>query len=237
MTNSNIPQQLAGGPGAMREIAFLHIGKNAGTQIMHLAQQLKPYGLHVHQLPHSKKLYEVPPGLGYFFSIRNPVTRFKSGFYSRKRKGQPRIYAEWTRSEAKAFGQFEHANQLAEALFRSDDLGFLAAQAIQSIRHTAMQQIDWFERIGFLDLRPPVWIIRQEDFAADFATLLRRLGLGITYGDLTPAQDATSAHSNDYSHVPALSDLAKQNLMRWYARDFVFYDLCVQWMKRNESSS
>lgn len=237
MTNSSIPQQLTGGPGGIREIAFLHIGKNAGTQIMHLAQQLKPHGLHVHQLPHSKKLYEVPLGLSYFFSIRNPVTRFKSGFYSRKRKGQPRIYAEWTKSEAKAFAQFEHANQLAEALFRSDELGFLAAQAIQSIRHTAMQQIDWFERIGFLDLRPPVWIVRQENFAADFATLLRRIGMRVNYGDLTPAQDAKSAHSNDYSQVPPLSDLAKENLSRWYARDFVFYDLCVQWMKLNDTSS
>lgn len=237
MTSSSIRPQSAGGPVGLRDVAFLHIGKNAGTQIMHLAQQLKPHGIHVHQLPHTKKLYEVPPALSYFFSIRNPITRFKSGFYSRKRKGQPRIYAEWTSAEARAFGQFDHASQLAEALFRPDDVGLLAAQAIQSIRHTAMQQIDWFERIGFIDLRPPVWIIRQENFEADFAMLLNRLGLRVTYGDLVPARDATTAHSNDYSQVPPLSDLAKENLQRWYARDFVFYDLCVEWMKRNDASA
>lgn len=231
MTESQLKRPTPAGPGGMREIAFLHIGKNAGTQIMHLAQQLKPHGVHVHQLPHSKKLYEVPPGMEYFFSIRDPITRFKSGFYSRKRKGQPRIYAEWSRSEAVAFSRFEHANELAEALFRGDAAGYLAAQAIQSIRHTAMQQIDWFERIGFLDLRPPVWIIRQERFAEDFATFLNRLGVRAAYGDLTPAQDATTAHSNDYSQVPPLSDLAKQNLRRWYSRDIVFYDLCVAWMR------
>ena len=221
--------------GSPREIAFLHIGKNAGTQVMHLAQQLKAHGVVVHQLPHTKKLHEVPPALGYFFSIRDPISRFKSGFYSRKRKGQPRIYVEWTKPEALAFARFEHANDLAEALFRDDARGHDAAQAIQSIRHTAMQQIDWFERIGFLDLRPPVWIIRQENFAADFGVFLARMGLPIGFADLRPATDDAAAHRNDYSQVPPLSDLAKENLRRWYARDFVFYDLCVQWMRRQDS--
>ena len=99
--------------GRLREIAFLHIGKNAGTQIMHLAQQLKQHGVVVHQLPHSKKLFEVPLALNYFFSIRNPVTRFKSGFYSRKRKGQPRIYVEWTRAEALAFRYWPRPNRFS----------------------------------------------------------------------------------------------------------------------------
>lgn len=219
----------------LREVAFLHIGKNAGTQIMHLAQQLRDHGLQVHQLPHATKLYQVPERLDYFFSIRNPVTRFKSGFYSRKRKGQPRLYVEWTKPEALAFGAFEHANDLAEALFRTDRRGNLAAQAIQAIRHTSMQQIDWFERIGFLEARPPVWIVRQENFEADFDVLLARLGLALTCRDLQPARDPAAAHSNDYSRVPELSDLAKDNLRRWYARDLVFYDLCVQWMKDKDS--
>lgn len=219
---------------SMREVAFLHIGKNAGTQIMHLAEQLAPHGLHIRQLSHATKLYEVPEQVPYFFSIRNPVTRFKSGFYSRKRKGQPRLYVEWTRAEALAFGKFEHANDLAEALFRADDLGLMAAQAIQAIRHTAMQQIDWFERVGFLSVRPPVWIIRQEAFEPDFDRLLARMGLALSCGKLQPARDPATAHRNDYSATPELSDLARQNLLRWYARDVVFYDLCVQWMKVND---
>ena len=220
------------GTARPREIAFLHIGKNAGTQIMHIAQQLKAHGLHVHQLPHSRKLYEIPPQMNYFFSIRDPITRFKSGFYSRKRKGQPRIYVEWTPAEARAFGRFEHANQLAEALFSTGESGYEAVQAIQSIRHTAMQQIDWFERMSFLDLRPPVWIIRQEKFAADFGVFLARAGLPLRFSDLNPASDAAAAHSNDYSQAPELSELAQENLRRWYARDFLFYDLCVRWMRK-----
>ncbi len=230
MASQFLPQGTA---GKLREIAFLHIGKNAGTQIMHLAQQLMVHGIHVHKQPHTIKLCELPGKLDYFFSIRNPITRFKSGFYSRKRKGQPRLYVEWTKSEALAFETFEHANDLAEALFRSDKIGQLAAQSIQAIRHTSMQQIDWFERVGFLSLRPPVWIIRQENFEEDFNSLLTRMGLSLLCNDLQPANDPTASHRSDYSQTIELSDLAKDNLGRWYARVFVFYDLCVSWMRSN----
>lgn len=217
-------------PDKVRQLAFLHIGKNAGTQIMHLAEQLKPHGVVIHQMPHTRKLYELPPGAEYFFSIRDPISRFRSGFYSRKRKGQPRLYVEWSSAEAAAFARFEHASELAEALFRDDETGRQAMAAIQSVRHTAMQQIDWFERAAYLDLRPPVWIIRQENFSSDFDVFLERLGLSLRYADLKPALDATRAHRNDYSLSPPLSRLAEDNLRRWYARDFAFYDYCVGWM-------
>jgi hypothetical protein len=82
-----------------------------------------------------------------------------------------------------------------------------------------------------------VWIIRQENFTQDFEVFLQKLGLPVKFGDLKPAQDAVSAHSNDYSQAPPLSDLAKENLRRWYARDLVFYDLCVQWMRKHNPSS
>jgi len=234
MTDNNAAAFPSPAKARLREIAFMHIGKNAGTQIMHLAQQIKGHGVQVHLLPHTRKLCEIPPELPYFFSIRNPITRFKSGFYSRKRKGQPRIYSEWSKPEAMAFGRFAHANDLAEALFRPGEDGMLAAQAITAIRHTSMQQIDWFERIGYLDFRPPVWIIRQENFAADFGVFLRRLGLPLTFAELKPASDAAAAHRNDYSQASELSSLAQENLRRWYARDVVFYDLCEAWMKRHE---
>jgi len=95
-----------------------------------------------------------------------------------------------------------------------------------------MQQIDWFERVAVLDLRPPVWIIRQEKLEEDFNTLLGRVGLPITCGDLKLATDKMAAHANNYGTAPELSPSARDNLNRWYARDFVFYDLCVDWMAR-----
>jgi hypothetical protein len=91
------------------KLIFLHIGKNAGTQILHLANQLQHDGIVINKMPHRSKLRDIDENDQYFFSIRDPISRFKSGFYSRKRKGQPRIYSEWTPHEAAAFKSFEHA--------------------------------------------------------------------------------------------------------------------------------
>ena len=124
------------------DIVFLHIGKNAGTQVQHVTRQLEHYGIVVKSYGHRVKLFELPHDSQYFFSIRNPASRFVSGFYSRKRKGQPRLHNEWTPHEAIAFESFEHANELAENLFSTGAIGTRARQAIKSISHTGMQQYD-----------------------------------------------------------------------------------------------
>jgi hypothetical protein len=217
------------------EIAFLHIGKNAGTQIVHLTRQLECYGLKVKKLGHSVKRSSIPSNVPYFFSIRDPVSRFKSGFYSRKRKGMPRIYSEWNEHEKLAFNHFDHANDLAEALWRRDCTGNFAAMAIQSISHTAMQQIDWFTCSAFIDSFPPLWIIRQEKFEDDFNELLSRLNLDLRLSNLSLASESAAAHANDYSGSPQLSDLAVENLNKWYARDLAFYEICVDWIEKNKA--
>jgi hypothetical protein len=220
------------------DIAFLHIGKNAGTQITHLARQIEEsVGLKIVNCGHETKLYMLPEDARYFFSIRNPVSRYKSGFYSRKRKGQPRIYNEWTEHEHLAFSTFEHANDLAESLFRNDKQGREATQAIGSISHTSRHQIDWFQRTGqFFTLNPPLWIIRQEYFDDDFSELLNKSNIALSYSDLKVSEDAMTTHKNDYTEVPKFSDLAITNLKRWYARDFVFYELCESWMNSNRGN-
>src|SRR5215469_6421945 len=99
-------------------IHFLHIGKNAGTQIKFVAQQINQNdeNCRIVTHPHEVKLGHLPQGARYFFSIRNPLTRFKSAFYSRKRKGLPRFFLDWSAEEKQVFSSFEHANDLAEAL-------------------------------------------------------------------------------------------------------------------------
>lgn len=59
-----------------RRVFFLHIGKNAGTQIKYLGQQLSARGIDFVKLPHRITLPHLPPGSRYFFSIRNPHRRF-----------------------------------------------------------------------------------------------------------------------------------------------------------------
>lgn len=226
------------GPDRLRPAAknrtvvhFLHIGKNAGTQIAKVSRQINErcpkFYLIKHE--HDVALRDLPADAAYFFSIRNPVTRFVSGFYSRKRKGQPRLYKEWSLDEALAFSEFEHAVDLAEALFEPGERGLQAFCAIKSMRHTAQAQVDWFYMQGhFLKLRPPIWIIRQEKFDTDLAAFLARLGIE---SELSITDDPKLAHKTDYRAVPSLTDKAIGNLKRWYAQDFEFYRACENWIE------
>lgn len=216
-------------------IHFLHIGKNAGTQIGLLIEQINAIDRRhrIERHGHDVRLRDLPPGERYFFSIREPVSRFVSAFYSRKRKGQPRRYSEWSRFEARAFEAFEHANDLAEALFGEGDKGALAMAAIKSISHTSMEQIAWFDRAGFfLEVRPPICILRQEQLAQDVGQLRSALELA---APLTLSADERESHATDYSEVPPLTDGARANLARWYAQDLEFHRRCLDWIARSNA--
>ena len=225
-----IKQGVADRADRRARLHFLHIGKNAGTQIKFIARHvnLSSATIRIVSHTHSVALRDLPDAEPFFFAIRRPDDRFKSGFYSRKRKGQPRIYTEWSPYEAQACAAFDHANDLAEALFEEGDTGFKALCAIKSISHCSMEQINWFDRRGyFLKIREPVGIIRQEHFTQDMGALARKLGFDIAAGE-DPADKA--AHRNDYSGAPPLSDKARRNLRDWYRQDFEFYARCEEWI-------
>ncbi|MBB4659019.1 hypothetical protein [Parvularcula dongshanensis] len=213
---------------ARETVHFLHIGKNAGTQIGDLVNQ-NPQEAHRPRVlvrDHDVRLRDLPTEDRYFFSIRRPAERFYSGFYSRKRCGRPRYDYPWSPYEAAAFAEFEHANELAESLFDAGPRGRQAVAAIKSIQHTSTNQLDWFDRHGtFLEVRPPVFIVRTERFDTDVRELLDRLG----YADLPVG--GSRAHGNDYSGTPPLSERGRENLERWYVQDAAFYDLCEAWIE------
>ena len=221
-------------PERGQKIHFLHIGKNAGTQVKLISNQIN--ALVGHQVivkhPHDVFLKDLPLGDAYFFSIRNPVSRFRSGFYSRKRKGRPRFNSEWTPHEQLAFSEFEHANDLAENLFQPGEKGRQATAAMKSISHASQNQSDWFSGHGnFLRVRPPIWIIRQENFEADLRKLISLAFPGFDESVIHISADDVSSHKNDYSNVPALSARAKENLTAWYAQDVEFFDMCSEWIE------
>jgi hypothetical protein len=229
-----LKQSMAAAVDRRERLHFLHIGKNAGTQIKFLARHVNKTSktIRIVSHPHNVRLFEIPSDDPFFFAIRHPAERFKSGFYSRKRKGQPRIYKDWTEHEARAFSEFEHANDLAEALFEEGRRGFDALCAMKSISHCSMDQINWFDRSGyFLEVRKPVWIIRQEMFDNDMEQLARKLGVNFAQAGET---DAKTAHRNDYSGIPPLSDKGRKNLREWYRQDFEFYRCCEDWIRTQD---
>ena len=218
---------------ARRVIYFLHIGKAAGSQVKAMMAQVNQARRDILFLgqDHDVTLADLPQPADYFFSIRDPITRFRSGFYSRKRRGRPLNDVAWTEYEEAAFTRFEHASELAEALFEPGEVGLDALAAMKAIRHTAQDQIDWFALTGnIFDVRPPVWVLRQEHLEADMNVLIERLGI-----DFTPAprRDAKGAHANDYDGIPALTEKGQDNLRRWYAQDFAFYEAVETWMARS----
>lgn len=220
-----------------RGIHFLHIGKNAGSYIHNVSRQINALSSDAVVVKHSHDalLKDLPEDDPYFFSIRNPVSRFKSGFYSRKRKGQPRVYSEWSAHDEIAFSEFEHANDLAESLFENGAIGRKAYAAMKSIRHLSQNQCDWFSCCGnFLRVRPPIWIIRQENFDADIRTWISKAFPDLDTSKINFDVDEISSHRNNYSNVPELSDRAKENLSRWYIQDLQFYDMCSEWLDTSD---
>ena len=133
--------------------------------------------------------------------------------------------------EAKAFADFDHANDLAEALFTEGPLGVRAFGAIKSIQHTAMNQVDWFSGFGnIFTVRPPVWVVRQERFEEDIAVLCSKLGYE---GGIRIVADPVKSHRGDYSDTPELSERAVENLKQWYVQDLEFYRTCEDWLSQN----
>lgn len=214
-------------------IHFLHVPKTAGSQIKFVANRVNRNRLRnrIRVHAHDVRLMDLPRKQRYFFSTRDPITRFRSAFHWRVEKRFEGSGKVRSAQEVQAFQLFTSANDLAEALFLPDQTGMDAALAMKSIRHVSRNLVDSFSLHGFdLVIRPPVWIIRIEHFQADLAEFLRRIGHP---GPVDLDRDDRSARKLAYDTVPPLSDLAKQNLRRWYAQDFEFLRNCHAWLASN----
>ena len=120
-----------------RVLHFLHLGKTGGTAVKHALIQAPPgkkYVLYLHS--HNVKLKDIAKGEGVFFCVRDPLSRFISGFYSRQRQGQPRHFTPWSTEEKIAFEYFSTPNQLGKALSSQDpELKQRAQNAMNNIQH------------------------------------------------------------------------------------------------------
>src|SRR5690242_20312382 len=90
---------------------FLHVGKTGGTAVR---EALAPYAeagrFHLIFHPHRVTLHDVPEDDGFVFIVRDPLGRYVSGFYSRKREGRPYYDRPWNDAERAAFERFETPN-------------------------------------------------------------------------------------------------------------------------------
>ncbi|MGM0648245.1 MAG: sulfotransferase family 2 domain-containing protein [Bacteroidota bacterium] len=210
-------------------VHFIHIGKTGGTSIKHaLTPNAKTYQTDKYIIithPHFITLKDIKPGEKFFFFLRHPVDRFVSGFYSRKRKGMPLMYNEWTPGEQQAFLHFKTPNELAEAISAKDkETRNAAIYAMQSVNHIRTSFWDWFISKNLLDQHHKDLLLvgTQDKLNEDFERLKNILELPAS---LKLPETKIKRHTNPKDVDKSLSEKAIKNLNYWYKKDFYFMEL------------
>lgn len=222
---------------AKTNYGVLHNRKTGGTALKEIIDQQKQRtpGLNVsfygHAMTFPLFVKNHPADKAVFF-IRDPLSRFVSGFYSRLREGRPRYYHPWTKAEAKAFKRFQTPNQLAESLFASRIFERWAAMAaMKSIGHVRHTYLAFLGDLSFLNKNASriAFIGHQIDFDMDLLQL--RLLLKVD-PDIQAPKDEIRAHRNPEGLDKHLTEKAIANLKKWYRADFEIYAWCLD--KRKE---
>jgi len=209
-------------------VHFLHIGKTGGTALKEALAKVpgKKYRIITHR--HATTLRDVPHGDKVIFFVRDPISRFVSGFYSRQRRGMPRYNFPWSKEEAEAFAYFSTPNQLALALSSSDPaIKEAALEAMQAIRHVNTHYSYWLiSREYLLSRRKSILFIgTQENLEEDFEIIKKILELP---NNVQLPNDPVKAHRNPPNVDRNLDPEAIANLSEWYAEDHELYKLCLE---------
>jgi len=99
---------------------FLHIGKTGGNFFRNIVRKIDKKDKKIIIRGHNNSILNDEIKNRVIFFVRNPTTRFISGFISRLRKGRPVNNSKWSKNEEIAFNNFKTPNELAEALSSSD---------------------------------------------------------------------------------------------------------------------
>lgn len=206
-------------------VHFLHVSKGGGSAVKDaLEGRLRTPTARIFLHPHRTSLRDVPEGEKVFAFLRDPVTRFVSGFHSRLRQGRPRYDTPWTPDEARAFARFRTPNELALSLSADDaEVREAGLHAMRTIGHVRTTYRDWFgdEALMLRRLDDILLIGRQESLAADFAVLRTLLGLP---DDVRLAE----VHRTPEEFDRHLEPRARANLREWYAADYRMLELCAR---------
>lgn len=215
---------------ACTKIHFLHIGKTGGSAVKSVLEKYKnrdDYELIIHN--HKTPINKVPIGEKVVFFLRDPTSRFISGFYSRKRKGRPRYNVEWTEVESKVFSVFDTPNQLALALSDSSSEYFSTAlAAMNNIQHLKRYNY-WYINREYMQSRLDdiLYIGFQECLDENFE-ILKKI-LDIPRFESLPVDDI-SAHKNLQCLDKFICDDGEKALKDWYASDIEFVSFCKELM-------
>ena len=201
---------------------FIHIRKTGGTAIKTAIGRGRKFAFSSKYLiclhSHNFTLNDVKQNEKCFFVLRDPISRFVSGFYSRKRQGRPANFYPWSLEEKKAFERFETPEKLLTALSSSDpQIKRKAESAMHNIAHVNSFYSDWnitpesLERhkdkilhIGYLN-----------SLSEDFNILKSKLDLP----NSIKLPEGSKAHKSPGTEEKTLSDHSMDLLAEWYSSD------------------
>jgi hypothetical protein len=219
-------------------VHLIHVSKAGGTALRFAIRasrvssggRLKtPWG-EVWGHDHRFTLSDVPREDVAFFALRDPISRFLSGYYSRLRKGAPRYFVEWTDAEARAFKWFPTPQELADALAEPSGKPRRRAEfAMKSIRHVKRPLTFWTGKPSYLrkHIDKVIYIARQETLDEDWEKLKELLGLP---SDQMLPKDDTYAHRTVYAADDdrTLSGKGEDALRAWYADDYKLIEIAEE---------
>jgi len=179
---------------------------------------------------HDISLDEIDPAEPVIFSLREPISRFVSAFYSRMRCGRPRYFFPWSELEQRVFSVFPTPEALALALADTNaDYHTLAREALEGIRH--FRRLNrWLVGEDFLLSRRSqiLFVAFQESLDRDFE-ILRRL-LHLPSSVVLPTGEL-EAHRNPPGLSRQIAPPGVEALRHWYAEDIRLIEVCRQLME------
>ncbi len=165
------------------------------------------------------------------------MSRYRSGFMSRQRQGQPRNFIPWSEGERWAFTRFSDPDQLAEALASDDhEVRTQAELAFGKIGHVNTPLEYWLGSRSLLDKRRSdiVWIGLQAELDSDFPHLAKILELPA--GTNLPTDNVTAHRNPDLAPI-TLSQHGRIALLNRFANDANLFEWCLHHRERLITSS
>ena len=237
----NQQHELTSLPSQLPRIAWLHVGKTGGTALgAMIAEHNRRIGsadmvLLSHGFTLSAARRRFPTArIGFF--VRDPVTRFVSGFLSRRRQGRPRYDFPWSDAEAVAFGRFKTPESLALAL---GDNAAEAFHAVDAILHLRQGLAFYLEGTSVLQATRDhiAWIGQTEMLDVQLPVMRRRLGMD---QDIQPPRDDVGAHRNPVTNAglsPRAATILRDFLHQEYRLREVALQMSEDLMRQDRSES
>lgn len=215
---------------AVPTVHCLRISKTGTTTLKtliadnNIRRDIKACNLSLHG--HTVSMPEVlqNPNNNVAFFLREPLARFVSGFNHRASDEPRRRQNAINNKETKVLKHFATPNDLAEALTSPNEVTQDRAYLAMSVQmHARLHYTDWLVGVGYLESRMHriTFIGFLESYAEDVRRFLRILGVE---RDIEIPHERRSADSSPRE----LSDLAQQNLRRWYADDIAIFEWAMQ---------